>query len=95
MSNVSDYGSIVDSTDVVLDSGDLTASSALFFNHIRIALEARLDQLDDLDNVAYENVEIDLSTLNKGTAGIEFVQAFILPQATETLSHKPLREAQS
>ena len=89
MSNVSNYGSIADSTDVVLDSGDLVAGTAAHFNNIRIALEARLDQLDSLDNVAYENVEIDLTTLDKGEAGIEFVQAFILPQATETLSLSP------
>lgn len=59
-----------------------------FFNNIRIALETKLNTVN-VDNISFENVEIDLSALDKGADGIEFVQAFLLPQATETLSLSP------
>lgn len=56
-----------------------------FFNNIRIALETKLSAVS-LDNITFENVEIDLSTLDKGSSSIEFAQAFLLPQDTQTLS---------
>ena len=96
MSNTVDYGSITESaTGEVLhvDGGFITSTIATeatsIFRNIRIALENRLTTLTELSNIAFENVEIDLSTLDKGANGIEFVQAFLLPQATESLEISP------
>ena len=82
MSSAVDYGLITDSSDVILDSGDLAGDNDRSFRNIRICFEAQLDQLG-FDTKVFENTNIDLTTLDKGEAGIKFVRGTMLPASTD------------
>lgn len=64
------------------------SDTARDYRNIRAALETQFDGLSSLGftNRVFENQEVDLSTFDKGTAGIKWIRGTLLPAETSTLS---------
>ena len=87
MAGTVDYGSINDAIDDgVYSTGDIPNLTSSEFKNIRVSFESRFNQLDDITNKFFENTEIDLATLNKGTDGISFAVGTLIPANTVTSS---------
>lgn len=64
------------------------SDTARDYRNIRVALETQFDGLSSLGftNRVFENQEVDLSTFDKGTAGIKWIRGTLLPADTTAAS---------
>jgi len=83
MAGTLDYGLITDAVDDgVYSTGDIAGLTSSEFKNIRVSFESRFNDIDAISNKFFENTEIDLATLNKGTNGISFAVGTLIPANT-------------
>lgn len=83
-----DYGSITESTSLTVIGGATTDNSK-FFRNIRIALESQFNQMADDASITtrvFENIEFDVTSLEKGNLTNEWVRGTIIPTETTASS---------
>jgi len=81
-----DYGLITESVDLTVVAG-ATNDNSKFFRNIRIALENQFKAMADAASITtrvFENIDFDLTSLEKSSSTVEWVRGTQLPAPTRT-----------